>query len=180
MSAWWRVVMILYNLVLVLLAAVGIAAALGRPEPLYYINLVLSTPENRVILGTVTVALLIAGLTALFSTLKSEDPALNSIVVDSTLSGEISITVPAVNTIIMKAVKKVQGVRDIRPTVLNGADGLVVKLHMMINPDYSVPEMCKEIQQIVKQYLEETGGLRVSEVRVLVDDFTGANRNTRT
>ncbi|HWP95909.1 MAG TPA: alkaline shock response membrane anchor protein AmaP [Syntrophomonadaceae bacterium] len=179
MSAWWRVVIILYNLVLVLLAAVGIAAAMGRPEPLYYINLILSTPENRVIMGTVAVALLLVGLTALISALKSEDPALNSIMVDSTLSGEISITVPAVNIIIMKAVKKVQGVRDIRPTVFNGTDGLLVKLHMMINPDYSVPEMCKEIQETVKQYLEETGGLKVSEVRVLVDDFAGSNRSTR-
>lgn len=170
--------MVLYNLVLVLLAVAGITAAMGRPEPLNYINLALSTPENRVITGTVAAALLIAALTAIVSALKSEEPV-NAITIDSTLSGEVSITVPAVNTIIMKAVKKVQGVRDIKPTVINATDGLIVKLHMMINPDYSVPEMCKEIQQIVKQYLEETGGLKVSEVRVLVDDFSASNRNSR-
>ncbi len=178
MSGWWRLVIILYNLILLVLAGAAVVAAMGRPEPLEYINLALSTPENRIIFGTLAVVLMVIAITALVSALKIEEPG-KAINVDSTLAGDVSITVPAVNVIIMKAVKKVQGVRDIRPTVMDGVDGLVVKLHMMINPDHPVPEMSKQVQEVVRQYLEETGGLKVSRVEILVDDFNVANRNAR-
>lgn len=177
MSSWWRFVMALYNLLLLVVAAVAVAAALGRPEPVNYINMALSTPENRIIFGTCSVILVVAALTALVSTLKSEEPG-KIVTVDQSLNGNVSITVPAINVIIMKAVKKVPGIRDIKPAVSEGPGGLVVKLHMMINPDHSVPEMCQQIQEIVRQYLEETGGLKVSEVRILVDDFNISNRTT--
>lgn len=178
MSSWWRLVMVLYNLILLVVAGIAVAAALGRPEPLQYLNLAVSTPENRIIFGTCAVVLVVVALTALVSALKMEN-AENAVTIDQTLAGHVSITIPAINVIIMKAVKKVAGVRDIRPTVVEAPDGLMVKLHMMINPDHSVPEMCKEIQEIVRQYLEETGGLKVSEVRVLVDDFSAVTRNAR-
>lgn len=178
MSGWWRLVVILYNLVLMALAGAAVAAAMGRPEPLEYINTALSTPENRVIFGTIAVVLIVVSVTALASALKFTEPG-KAINVDSTLAGDVSITVPAVNVIIMKAVKKVQGVRDIRPSVSEGVDGLVVKLHMMINPDHPVPEMSRQVQEVVRQQLEETGGLKVSQVRILVDDFNVANRNAR-
>lgn len=177
MSSWWRFVMILYNLLLLVLAAVAVVAALGRPEPVNYINMALSTPENRIIFGTCAVVLVVVALTALVSAFKYEDPG-KTVTVDQSLSGNVSITVPAINVIIMKAVKKVPGIRDIKPAVTEGPGGLIVKLHMMINPDHSVPEMCQQIQEVVRQYLEETGGLKVSEVRVLVDDFNISNRNT--
>lgn len=178
MSGWWRLIVILYNLFLLALGGAAVVAAMGRPEPLEYINLALSTPENRIIFGTVAVVLVVVAITALVSALKIEEPG-KAMNVDSTLAGDVSITVPAVNVIIMKAVKKVQGVRDIKPSISEGVDGLVVKLHMMINPEYPVPEMSKQVQEVVRQHLEETGGLKVSKVRVLVDDFNVANRNAR-
>jgi uncharacterized alkaline shock family protein YloU len=47
---------------------------------------------------------------------------------------------------------------------------------MMINPEVSVPEMSQSVQTIVKEHLETIGGLTVSQVRVLIDDFGNANK----
>ncbi|MDD3268452.1 MAG: alkaline shock response membrane anchor protein AmaP [Syntrophomonadaceae bacterium] len=178
MEKTWRLVLFIYNLLLASLAGVAVAAAAGRPEPLYYIELALSTPQNRVVLGTVAILIIAVALFLLFSGLKRASKPDETILVKSELNGQVSITVPAIKLIIMRAVKKVEGVRDIRPAVSNAQDGLVVYLHMMINPEHNVPEMSRKLQEVVKQYLEEIGGLQVSEVKVLVDDFNVAQKST--
>jgi len=42
----------------------------------------------------------------------------------------------------------------------------------MINPDVSVPELSNNVQDVVRKYLEDIGGLKVAEVKVLVDDLS--------
>jgi len=173
-----RCLFFIYNLLLVIVSAAGAAAALGRPEPVYYINLALSTPQNRLAVGLVATVVLVVALIMLMAGFKIEAKP-NTIVVDSTLAGEISITVPAIKAIIMKAVRKVEGVKETSADIKSNPEGLIVYLHMMINPDYSVPEMCKNVQAMVKQYLETTGGLRVAEVKVLVDDLSVSGKKVQ-
>ncbi|MEN6348394.1 MAG: alkaline shock response membrane anchor protein AmaP [Syntrophomonas sp.] len=178
MERTWRLVLFIYNLLLLSLAGAAVFAAAGRPEPLEYIKLGLSTPQNRVVVGTLAILLAVIALLLLFAGLKPSSSVKrnDSIIINSELNGEVSITVPAIKLIIMKAVKKVEGIKDIKPAVSSNEDGLVIYLHMMINPEHNVPEMSKNLQQVVKQYLEEIGGLQVSQVKVLVDDFNVANR----
>ncbi len=175
MEKAWRPVLLVYNLLLLSLAGVVVAAAIGRAEPLAFINQALSTPQNRVIVGIIAIAVIVIALVMLVSGLKYENKP-DSIIVDSSLAGQVSITVPAIKVIIMKAVKKVDGVKEIKPAVSTSNDGLVVYLHTAINPDYNVPEMSNSLQQIVKEYLENIGGLQVSQVKVLVDDFSNSNK----
>lgn len=170
MSASYRLVLFLYNLLLLLLSGTLLVAAMSRPEPLQYLQTALATPENRLVVGGCALAIIAVTLIVFVSLLKQE-PVLDSVLIKHGLSGEISITVPAIKVLIMKAVKQVEGVRDIRPRVAQSTDGLIVNLHMAINPELSIPEMGQQIQVIVKQYLQDLGGLQVSEVRVLVDEF---------
>ena len=78
----------------------------------------------------------------------------------------------------MKAVKRVEGVKEIRSAVKDSPEGLIITMHMMINPEHSVPEMSKNVQTAIKESLETIGGLTVAEVRVLVDDFAVAPKST--
>ncbi|ABI67895.1 alkaline shock response membrane anchor protein AmaP [Syntrophomonas wolfei] len=175
MEKAWRPVLLVYNLLLLSLAGVVVVAAMGRAEPLTFINQALSTPQNRVIVGIVAIVVMAIALVMLVSGLKYENKP-DSIIVDSSLAGQVSITVPAIKVIIMKAVKKVDGVKEIKPAVSTSNDGLLVYLHTAINPDYNVPEMSKSLQQTVKEHLEDIGGLQVSQVKVLVDDFSNPNK----
>jgi uncharacterized alkaline shock family protein YloU len=50
----------------------------------------------------------------------------------------------------MKAVREVSGVKDIRPSVSESDSGVAVKLHMMVNPERSVPELSQAVQKEVK------------------------------
>lgn len=165
-----RFLFFIYNLVFIVLAGAAIGAALGWDKPQGYITLALSTPQNRISVGLVAVVFLVIAVIMLTTSLKFESQP-RSVVVRSALTGDVSITVSAIKAIIMKAVRKVEGIREIEPSISNSPEGIKVYLHVAINPEYSVPEMTKDIQAIVKQYLEEIGGLDVAEIKILVDDF---------
>lgn len=175
MAKIWRVVVFLYSILFFCLSGIAIIAALGRPEPLEYFTLALSTPSNRIIFGIVAIALLVIATLTLISSLKVNTKP-TSISVVNTLVGEVTITVPAIKVIIMKAIKKVEGIKEVKTSVNSNAEGLIVNLHIMIDPELSVPETSKKIQDIVKKYLEEIGGLPVAEIKILVDDFGTTNK----
>lgn len=175
MSGTQRFILFLYNLFVLALAGTALAAALNRPEPLSYIQWALATPESRLMVGIAALLLMAATLGVFMSMLKRE-PQLEQVVVKQGLQGEIAITVPAIKVLIMKAIKQIEGVRDIRPNVAQSAEGLIISLHMAINPELSVPELSQRIQSTVKQYLQEIGGLQVAEIRLLVDDIPAAGR----
>ncbi|HHV16085.1 MAG TPA: alkaline shock response membrane anchor protein AmaP [Gelria sp.] len=177
MNSIWRLLLFVYNLLLIIVSGLLIAAAVGRPEPLTYIEIALSTTQNRIITGVVGILLLILGIYVFISTIKLESKV-KSVEVDRTLVGEVSITIPAINVIIMKAVKKVEGIKDVKPVVKSRPDGLEVYLHMMINPDVSVPELSKNVQDVVRKHLEDIGGLKVAVVKVLVDDLSPGIRTS--
>lgn len=174
----WRMVLVIYNLLILLIAAGTVGVAAGVSEPLAYLNAAFSTPENRMAIGVGAVIVMIAAIIIMAMLLKRTRPA-DSVIVDSNLSGQVSITVPAIKVIIMKAVKKIDGIKDIRPVVSNRQDGLLIYLHMMINPERNVPEMSQSIQSIVREYIEKIAGLQVAEIRILVDDFNaGTGKRT--
>lgn len=175
MSGTQRLVLFLYNLFVLALAGVSLAAALNRPEPLSYIQWALASTESRLIIG-IAALLLIAATLAVFASMFKKEPRLEQVVVKQGLQGEIAITVPAIKVLIMKAIKQIEGVRDIRPSVAQSVEGLVISLHMAINPELSVPELSQQIQSTVKQYLQDIGGLQVSEIRLLVDDIPAAGK----
>lgn len=175
MARIWRLVVFLYSLLLFCLSGIAIMAAIGRPEPLAYINFALSTPSNRIIVGIAAIGLLVIAILTLISSFKFETKPI-SISVQKTLVGEVTITVAAIKVIILKAIKKIEGIKEVKTSVSSNAQGLIVNLHIMIDPELSVPETTKKIQDIVKQYLEEIGGLPVAEIRIMVDDFGTSNK----
>lgn len=175
MSAIWKFTLFFYNLLILALGLTALFAALGAAEVMDAVELALSTPGNRLVTAVIAAAVIILTILVMIPLLRGNTRP-KSIMVNSSLNGQVSITVDAIKVIINKAVKKVDGVKEIRSAVSNSPEGLVVDLHMMINPEISIPEMTRSIQAIVKEFLENIGGLQVSQVRVLVDDFAVANK----
>jgi uncharacterized alkaline shock family protein YloU len=178
MSVLWRAVLFLYNLLLLVAALCITASAFGAGQPLDYINAAFSTPQNRLAAGAVGILLAVLAVIMLGYGFKFKRKP-QSVVIDNSLAGQISITVPAIETIIMRAVKKVDGIKDIRPVVTSQPDGLQIYLHLMVNPECSMEEMGQAIQSVVKEYVEKIGGVQVAAVKILVDDFNAAARTER-
>ncbi len=175
MTGIWRVILFLYSLLLAVVGAVVLFAAMGGREPFEWFNMLTSSPERFIAAGIAAVLLVIAIVTLIYS-LSFRNTTTKTVLVSDGIAGQISMTIPAAKVIIMKAVKKVEGIKDIRTTINNKPEGLDVLLHTMINPEYNVPEMSERIQTAVRQHLEEIGGLKVASIRVLVDDFGSATK----
>ncbi|NLV16473.1 MAG: alkaline shock response membrane anchor protein AmaP [Syntrophomonadaceae bacterium] len=169
MSFAWKSLLALYNLLLIAISIVMAAVALGDFTPLYWIAQTLTIPLNKWIIGAAGIVLAFLGVILMFKLFQREKTS--EIVVKDHAGGKVTITIPAIKQIILKAVKQVEGVREIKPEIKNGTDGVIVTLTLLVNPDYKVPEMTTAIQDKVKALLEEVGGVQVAEVRIRVDDF---------
>lgn len=170
MSIFWRMVISIFDLLFFLLSGAAIAVSIGWTEPLAYINMAFATSQNRIITGSVAVLIFVLVLLLQFMCLKRNTEQ-NTVDIEAGNLGKISITISAVKLIIMKAIREVQGIKEVKPYVKNIEGGLLVNLHMMVNPGQNVPEMVIATQEKVKDYLENIGGLQVAEIKVLVDDI---------
>jgi uncharacterized alkaline shock family protein YloU len=170
-----RMVIITYNLLMLAIAGLLSAISLGWTEPLTYLNVAVSTPGNKIIMGAIGIIIAIIALSMLVWSLRGQARE-QSVLVEKGSVGEVSISIAATKVIIMKALKQVEGVKDIKPTVGQSPTGLMVRLHIMINPDYSVPETAQCLQAAVKDNLEKIGGLQVAEIKVLVDEFNPVSK----
>lgn len=169
-----RLVIFIYNLLILAIAGAVIAISLGWTYPLAYLNAAASTPTNQLLMGGIGIVAAVMALVMLMWGLKTS-PSIDAIVVEKGVNGEVSISIAAAKAIIMKAVRQVEGVKELRPTVIPTPGGITVKLHTMLNPDHCVPETAQILQCVVRENLEKTGGLQVAEIKVLVDEFNASS-----
>lgn len=174
MPVMGRLVISIYNLLMLAIAGAIIAISLGWSYPLAYLNAAAATPTSQLIMGAIGIVLAVLALIMLMWGLKTS-PSIEAIVVQAGEAGEISISIAAAKAIIMKAVRQVEGVKELKPTVIPTPGGLTVKLHTMLNPDHIVPETAQLLQSVVREALEKTGGLQVAEIKVLVDEFNAGS-----
>jgi len=173
-----RLALFIYNLLFLAVAGVVVAISLGWTEPIAYLNWVVSTPENRIIMGALGgLGVLLVVLVLIMSSRGTKGQIhTDEVLVEQGFPGEVSISIAAIKVIIMKAVKHVEGVRETRPMIRQSPEGVVVTLHTMINPDLSVPQLAGSLQAVVKDSLEKIAGLQVAEIKILVDEFNPANK----
>ncbi len=165
-----RLVIFIYNLLILAIAGAVIAISAGWAYPLTYLNAITLTSANNLIMGAIGIVVAIIAIIMLLWGLKFS-PDIAAIVVEKSTDGEVSISIDATKAIIMRAVRQVEGVKELRPTVIPTPAGIMVKLHTMFNPDHNVPESAQLLQCVVRENLEKTGGLQVAEIKVLVDVF---------
>lgn len=165
-----RLLLFLYNVLLLFIAGMLAAAGLGRPEPMRWIEYILATPTNRLVTAIVGIILLVLAIIGLVYSLKPERSE-DGVQVANNFWGQVSISVAAIKVIIAKAVREVEGVKDVRAKISSSSRGVVVELQMNVNPELPVPDLTKNVQEKVQEYLEKTAGLEIDKIKVLVDDL---------
>lgn len=94
-------------------------------------------------------------------------------IIHQTQVGEIQIAVSAVESLALRATKRIKGVKDAHVGVRADSTGLDVFIEVTVNPDLSVPQVSEEIRIKVDEYLQETVGINVNSVKVLVTKVAG-------
>lgn len=162
---------------LIILVASGcvFAVALGWTVPLTQMDNFLAVTGNRLGVAVGSACLILLSFWALISA--SRRPREHEVVIRESGLGRIEIAASALENLIRRAAREVRDVREVKPVMHLDQDGLVVLLHMNVNPDANLPEVSQNVQEIIQEHLEKKAGVHVSQVQVLIQSVAADLRS---
>jgi uncharacterized alkaline shock family protein YloU len=171
LSIFDRVIAALFALLVLMLAVIVLAVTAGWVNLLDYFNANLLTLENRLAFGLIALILLLMALRFLLVSLRLVKVEEQQALINSANLGAVSIAMPALESLIVRAARQVSGVREIRPHFKVLAGGVAIRLNITVNPDRNIPELTRSLQEKVHEYIAATAGLEVTEVHVRVKEI---------
>lgn len=88
--------------------------------------------------------------------------------------GEIKISLGAIENIALAATRKLNGVKETKAYVFKASDSVSVLIKTVVMADINIPALSEDIQVRVKKSIEDSSGITVSHVRVVVENiYTG-------
>ncbi|NLM52544.1 MAG: alkaline shock response membrane anchor protein AmaP [Firmicutes bacterium] len=117
----------------------------------------------------VAVILLALAVFCLLNSFRREE-TVETIIQAGTL-GEVRISFKAIENLVLKASRSVQGVREVKARILHAEGGIIIFLRALALPDLNLPQVTAELQQAVKSYVEDTTGCTVAEIKVFVENI---------
>lgn len=175
MKILFRTLLAIYAFCLALISAiVGLVSI--RPNTFKdistYIFGVLESTPGRLIILIIALFFFTLSITFLLSGVKSNKD--KKAVSKHTNVGEIRISLNSIENIALNTVKKFQGIRDTKAKVYKLEDAVAVIVNAVVMPDVNIPAMSQDVQTRVKRSVEESAGIEVKEVKVLIDGiYTG-------
>ncbi|MGI6066539.1 MAG: alkaline shock response membrane anchor protein AmaP [Bacillota bacterium] len=170
MKLFDRTIQIIFAFLLIALSMLTLFVAFGWTIPLDYLNSAFTALNMRWIIGICSVAVLVAGFSLLLIGFSRRPATWTKIVL--TDYGQINITIPAVETLVKKAAFQIKGVREVKPLIKITPAGTAVLIRTAMLPGTIIPESAQELQKAIKCFLEDTAGLDVVEVKVLITEVS--------
>ncbi len=124
---------------------------------------------NYILLGFL---LFLLGLffVVIFASRKGKEKDFGSIA-NFTELGEVRISLKAVESMVHTAARSIKGIREVSTKTDSTEQGLVIYLRVKTIPDVPIPGLASELQEKVKQYVQQISGHNVAEVKVLVENI---------
>lgn len=176
MNLLFRILLTIYAFALMIISLIAVSITL-RPEIFdrisnYLTFDVLQNNNSRLVMFFITLIFLVLSIMFLFSGFKSNKD--KKAISKFTNIGEIKISLNSVESIALSASRKLLGVRDTKAYVTKFDDSVSILIKVVIMADINIPTLSEDIQVKVKNSVEETTGIIVNNVRVMVDNiYTG-------
>lgn len=174
MSPFDRILLILYSLLTSVVCLLCLAIFSGWwQQPLYFLWQSPYGYELQIYLSIFVAVLLFVGLRLLWVSLSRRQTG--KAVVHDYMLGQVRISILTIENLVKKTVHQIQGVKEVKPRVVQTSRGMALHIRAIVAPDISIPEVSREIQQRVQEYLSQTTGITVNDIKVIVDNIS----NTR-
>ena len=164
-----RIILSIYTILLTVLSLIAILLSAKILPQEYWqqgLSLIYGRWEAALIGGVfflVSIRLLLAGLRSRRGPSK---------IVHQTEMGVVEISIGAVEDLIAKTARHTRGVRNAKVHIKQLAEEVKLDLRIEVGPEYNIPKVAAEIQQRTQEYLKNTVGVSMSEVRILVNDIS--------
>jgi uncharacterized alkaline shock family protein YloU len=173
MKVWERLVSLLAGIILAVVGIVFFLLAIRQASIILEHLGNLTAKEQLWALLVTVVSLMLAFFTIKMALrMRREEKT----IINQTQYGEIRIAVSAVESLALRAAKRIKGVKDAHVGVRADLTGLDIFIEITVNPDLNIPQVTEEIRAKVDEYIFETVGIRVNSVKVLVTKVAGENR----
>ena len=130
---------------------------------------VLPNHSAKLIMFVITLIFLVLSVMFLFSGFKSNKD--KKAVSKYTNIGEIKISLNSIESIALNSSRKLAGVRETKAYVTKLSDSVSIVIKTVILTDINIPALSEDIQIKVKTSVEETTGIKVNDVSVIVDNI---------
>lgn len=173
MKVWERLVSLLAGIILGVISIVFFLLAFRQASVILEHLGNLTTKEQLWAFGVALVSLVLAFFAVKMALrIRREEKT----IINQTQFGEIRIAVSAVESLALRAAKKIKGVKDAHVGIRADLTGLDIFIEITVNPDLNIPQTTEEIRAKVDEYIFETVGIRVNSVKVLVTRVAGEIR----
>ncbi|GAB6182112.1 hypothetical protein JCM14036_34310 [Desulfotomaculum defluvii] len=171
MSPFDRILLIIYSFIITIVCLLSLVIVSGWwQEPVYYL---LHSPyvyDVQVYLSAFISLLLLMGLRLLWVSFTRQKNG--KAVVHDYMLGQVRISIMTIENLVKKAVYQIHGVKEVRPRVVQTSRGMGLHIRAIVAPDISIPEVSREIQQRVQEYILQTTGITVNDIKVIVDNIS--------
>ena len=149
-----------YASVIVLAGVVLIALSLNLLQPQDMADLFIymqSTPNSRIIVGLSGLLLILISFS--FAQLILGKFQREKTIAFTTSSGEVSISLSAVEDLIRRIGLGLPEIKELRPDVIATKKGIVVDLRVVLRSEANIPELTGRLQDITRSKLQEVLGV---------------------
>ncbi|MFW6007503.1 MAG: alkaline shock response membrane anchor protein AmaP [Halanaerobiales bacterium] len=92
-------------------------------------------------------------------------------VVNNTELGEVDVTLEALENLVRSVANQQEEIEDIDTKLEPTENGIRISLTGKVYPSTVIPELTENLQKVIKGYIEDTTGVQVEEVRILIDNI---------
>ncbi|ABO49602.1 conserved hypothetical protein [Desulforamulus reducens MI-1] len=171
MSPFDRSLLIFYTLLMTIFSLLALLIVSGWwQQPLYLLWQSPYVHDLQLYLSIFIGVLLLVGLRLLWVSFSRRQTG-KAVVHDYTL-GQVRISLTTIENLVKKVVYQIQGVKEVKPRVIQTSKGMGLHIRAIVSPDISIPEVSRQIQQRVQEYLSQTTGIVVTDIKVIVDNIS--------
>ncbi len=151
---------IFYATILTLIGAALIVYSFNRVHPQDIVSLLTyaqATLTSRVVLGLSGLLLILISFSFARSILGRFQR--EKTIAFTTASGEVTISLSAVEDIIRRLTGAIPEIKELRPNVIATKKGIVVDLRIILKSEANIPELTARLQEITRQRIQDVLGV---------------------
>lgn len=173
-----RLIYILFSIVLFLTALLFIGFAFSI-WPFEQINFYIEFLYGNLLGALIALFVLLISLWLLSKSFKPKET--ERLITQKTPHGDYMVSFMALESMVLKASKEIEGIKDIEPQIIYRDGKLSILIKAVIVTEYEIPEVSQQVQESVKTYIEEMAGITVSAVKIFIENVIdqGLNRIPR-
>lgn len=177
MNIIFRILLIIYAVCFAFVAVLAILVAINNDVlgTIYYQlgTSIASNYYSGIIIAVIALFLLVSAGVFLIAGIRTNRD--KKAVSKYTNIGEVKISLNSIENIALSVANQMSSIKDLKAFVAKMDDNVSITIKGSVLPDVNIPLVSSELQEKVKNAVEENSGIGVADVRVFIEDiYSGA------